>query len=524
MTGLAAGFLGIATAADWPQWGGNTLGRNMFAAGANGLPDKFEPGDFKQGTEDVDLSTAKNVKWAAQLGTQSYGNTTIANGRIFVGTNNDSMRDPKHPGDRSILLCLDEKTGGFLWQLVIPKLKSGKVNDWESLGLLSSPTVVGNRIYVVSSRCEVLCIDVEGLANGNDGPYKDEAVYVHLDTGKPPAKLGPKDGDIIWRYDMMDELGVYPHNASNSSVIVADGMVYTCTSNGQDWTHTNVPSPFSPSFIALDAKTGELKGEDDAGIGPNIFHGQWSSPSYGVVNGQAQLFCGGGDGFCYAFNAKPVYDKGKDLNLLRKVWWFDANPPEYKTDKDGKPIKYPSAEGPSEINATPVFYDNRVYVATGQDPEHGEGVGQLVCLDPSKKGDITMSGAIWAYKGIKRSLSTVSIDPVNGLLFASDFSGYVHCLDAGTGKLHWIYDMKAHMWGSTLVADGKVYVGDEDGDFVVLASDKKMTLLSETYFPAPIYSTPVVANSVLYVATQSHLYALHDEARAKAATGDKQGK
>ena len=138
--------------------------------------------------------------------------------------------------------------------------------------------------------------------------------------------------------------------------------------------------------------------------------------------------------------------------------------------------------------------------------------------------DITESGTIWSYKGIKRSISTVSIDPGNGLLFVSDFSGYVHCLDADTGELHWIYDMKAHMWGSTLVADGKVYVGDEDGDFVVLASDKKMTLLSETYFPAPIYSTPVVANGVLYVATQSHLYALHDEARAKAGTDQKKAK
>ena len=178
VTGLAVGIFGstAAVAADWPQWGGNTLGRNMFAAEATGLPDKFEPGDFKQGTEDVDLSSAKNVKWAAKLGTQSYGNPTIANGKIFVGTNNDSMRDPKHSGDRSILLCLEEKSGDFLWQLVIPKLKSGKVNDWESLGLLSSPTVVGNRLYVVSSRCEVLCVDVDGLANGNDGPYKDEAV------------------------------------------------------------------------------------------------------------------------------------------------------------------------------------------------------------------------------------------------------------------------------------------------------------------------------------------------------------
>ena len=100
----------------------------------------------------------------------------------------------------------------------------------------------------------------------------------------------------------------------------------------------------------------------------------------------------------------------------------------------------------------------------------------------------------------------------------------MHCLDADTGKLHWVYDMKAHMWGSTFVADGKVYVGDEDGDFVVLASVKKMTLLSETYFQAPIYSTTLVDNGVLYVATQSHLYALYDEARAKADRDQKKGK
>ena len=62
---------------------------------------------------------------------------------------------------------------------------------------------------------------------------------------------------------------------------------------------------------------------------------------------------------------------------MKKVWWVDCNPPEYKKNKDGKPIKYPAAEGPSEINATPVFYKNRVYVAIGQDPEHGEGVGHL---------------------------------------------------------------------------------------------------------------------------------------------------
>ncbi len=357
------------------------------------------------------------------------------------------------------------------------------------------------------------------MANGNDGPFKDEAKYmvkdILLDRGKPterpapPAKVGPNDADIIWRYDMMEELGVFPHNASNCSVLIVDDMVYVCTSNGQDWTHSNIPSPLSPSFIALDKKTGQLRGEDEAHIGPRIFHGQWSSPSTGKVNGRQLVFFGGGDGWCYAFDAKPV--KEGDSSFLKIAWKYDCNPPEYK--KNDPAHKYPAAEGPSEVNATPVFWKNRVYVATGQDPEHGEGVGNLTCIDATKTGDITATGKIWSFDKIHRSISTVSITP-DGLLFVADFSGFLHCIDAETGQLYWTHDMKAHMWGSSLVADGKVYVGDEDGDFTVLAASKEKKVISEVNLGAPVYSTPIVANGVIYVSSNTHLFAFYDESKA----------
>ncbi|MCX8090744.1 MAG: PQQ-binding-like beta-propeller repeat protein [Verrucomicrobiae bacterium] len=488
---------------------------------ARGLPDTFGQIEFKPGSDEIRTNAIRNLKWIARLGSQSYGNVTVAGGRVFIGTNNEPPRDPRHQGDRSILLCLDEKTGELLWQLVVPKLLSGKVNDWESLGLLSSPTVEGDRVYIVTSRCEVMCLDVHGMANGNDGPFKDEAKYVvkdvFLDRGKPterpapPIEPGPKDADIIWVYDMMDELGVFPHNASNCSVLIVDDILYTCTSNGQDWTHSNIPAPNAPSFIALDKKTGKFLAEDDAGIGPRIFHGQWGSPTLGIVNGRKLVIFGGGDGVCYAFDAKP--ENPGEEGKLRTVWKFDCNPPDYKFDKDGKPIKYPAAHGPSEINATPVFYKNRVYVAVGQDPEHGEGVGILHCIDATQTGDITKTGKIWEYRGIHRSISTVSIDPETGLLFVGDFSGFVHCLDAETGKLYWTHDMKAHMWGSTLVADGKVYVGDEDGDFVVLAASKEKKILSETNLGAAVYGTPIVANGTLYIQSNTHLFAFSDPSR-----------
>ncbi len=531
---VTALLLSTLHAADWPRWGGNDPGRNMYSP-AKGLPDRFEPGKLKRGTEEIDITTTKNVKWVAKLGAQSYGNVVVAGGKVFIGTNNENPRDPKHQGDRSILMCFDENTGEFLWQLVVPKLASGKVNDWESLGILASPCVEGNRVYLVTSRCEVICLDTEGMANGNDGPFKDEAKYVVkdvlLDRGKPterkapPIEPGPKDADIIWVYDMMDELGVFPHNASNCSIEIVGDVVYACTSNGQDWTHVNIPAPNSPSLIALDKKTGKLLGEDNAGIGPRIFHGQWSSPSTGKVNGKQLIFFGGGDGVCYAFDAQPQKGTGapiipvlpgpeykqeedQDASYLKKVWWYDCNP------TDRKKFKYPAAEGVSEINATPVFWKNRVYVAVGQDPEHGEGVGMLTCMDATKNGDITRTGKIWSYDKIHRSISTVSIDPDTGLLFVADFSGFVHCLDAETGKVYWVHDMKAHMWSSTLVADGKVYLGDEDGDFVVMAASKEKKILSETNMGTPVYSTPIVAKGVIYVASNTHLYAFYDSARA----------
>jgi outer membrane protein assembly factor BamB len=509
---------GTLAAQDWPRWGGKDPGRNMYSPMV-GLPREFNPGKLKSGSQEVDLTAAKNVKWVARLGSQAYGNVSVAGGKVYIGTNNEYPRDPQHQGDRSVLLCFDEKTGDFLWQLVVPKLASGKVNDWENLGLLASPCVEGNRVYLVTSRCEVMCLDTEGMANGNDGEFQTEAQYV-AGPGRPPAKISAKDADIIWRYDMMDELGVFPHNASNSSLIVVDDLIYACTSNGQDWTHVNIPSPHAPSLVAINKLTGKLAGEDDAGIGTRIFHGQWSSPSAGTVNGRPLIFFGGGDGFCYAFDAKPA--KVDDTDFLKKVWWFDCNPPDRKV-KDGKPIKYPAAEGPSEINATPVLWQNRIYVAVGQDPEHGEGVGNLLCLDPTKTGDVTQTAKIWNFDKINRTISTVSITP-EGLLFINDFSGFVYCLDAHTGKLFWTHDMKAHMWGSTLVADGKVYTGDEDGDIVILAATKEKKVLFETNLGAPVYSTPIVANGVLYIASNTHLYALQDAGRQATVQLSQPGK
>ncbi|HZS09084.1 MAG TPA: PQQ-binding-like beta-propeller repeat protein [Blastocatellia bacterium] len=448
---------------DWPMWGG-TPDRNMVS-NMKGLPTEW------------DVKTKKNVKWVATLGSQSYGNPVVAGGQVYVGTNNEGMRDPKQGGDRGVLMCFDEKTGEFLWQHTNEKLPAGRVNDWPYQGVCSSPLVEGDKLYYVSNRCELVCLDTKGFRDGeNNGPYKDEKF-----TGKA-------DADIIWKFDMMEEVGSQPHNMSNSSPVSYGDLLFICTSNGQDESHVNIPSPKAPSLIAINKTTGKLAWEDNS-VEDRILHGQWSSPAVGKIGDVVQVVHGQGDGWV----------RGYEAATGKKLWEFDTNP---------KDSKWPKTR--NEVIATPVIYDNKVYIANGQDPEHGEGVGHLYCLDPTKRGDITQSGLVWHYDKIRRSISTAAIH--DGLVYYPDFSGFLHCLDAKTGKVYWTHDMFAAMWGSPLVADGKVYLGDEDGDVVVLQAGKEKKLIAEMNMGSSVYATPVPANGALFIMNRNQLFALSTNA------------
>ena len=209
---LTLALLTATAVADWPQWG-RTDTKNMSDPDAKNLPGTFNPGEL-DADEQVDMATTENIKWAVKLGSQSYGNVTVANGRVYVGTNNDFEEDDRFQGDFSLVVCFDEQTGKKLWKLTVPKIGSGKVGDWEYLGICSSPTIDGDRVYVVTNRCEVLCLDANGQANGNDGPFMDEAQYF-IGPGKDAVQVKADDADIIWRYSMGDDLGVFPHNVTS---------------------------------------------------------------------------------------------------------------------------------------------------------------------------------------------------------------------------------------------------------------------------------------------------------------------
>jgi outer membrane protein assembly factor BamB len=502
-------FAGFTSAADWTMWG-RTPSRNMVAE------EKDPPTEWSVGEDAAKPGDGKNIKWEMQLGSQSYGNMVVAGGIVWVGSNNEAKYEPEFDKDGGSLLAFRESDGKFLWQRYSPKLAAGRVNDWPFQGICCSPYIEGDRLWYATSRCEIVCLNVSTLKH---------------DTGGKPEEL--------WKLDMMEKLGVFPHNMTSCSITAYKDFIYVITGNGVDDTHKNIPNPQAPAIICVNKNTGEVVWQDNA-PGNGILHGQWASPALAEVNGVVQVIAPLGDGWIYSYEATT----GK------LIWKFDSNKKE---------TIYPTTR--NELIATPVIVDNKMYIANGQDPEHGEGIGHLWCVDITKTGDISLelpgeevaqakekqaellvpegaatprkgkpnpnSGVVWQYAShgkpdkrgrIKRSdrmnrtISTVSV--YNGLVFAPDFSGFVHCLDAANGQHYWAHDMEAAMWGSPLAVDGKVYICDEDGDVAIFKAEKEESAaepIATHNMGSAVYCSPVFANGTLYIMNRERLFAISDK-------------
>jgi outer membrane protein assembly factor BamB len=498
MKRLMLGLLLLCVAAgaeDRAQWGA-LHSRNMVS-NETGLPVDFDP------------ATGGNIRWSAALGDNAYGSAVIAGGKVFIGANNEAPRDPRIQGDRGVLLCLNESDGSLLWQLAVPRIGGDDYLDWPLIGICTAPSVEGNRAYVVTNRFEVVCLDVEGLANGNDGPYLDEGVHM-AEAGQPPLELAATDADILWLFDMPTEVGMYPHDAAHSSILIDGEYLYLNTGNGVDNTHKVIRKPESPALIVLDKASGKLVAQDAERIGPQTFHATWAPPAMGMVNGRKLLVFGGPDGVCYGFKALEPGLAPDAARVLERVWRFDCDPTAPKTNLSEWLNN--RQEGPSSIESMPVLLDGRVYVTVGGDVWWGKEQSWLMCIDATRTGDITADGAFWTYPMAAHCTTTPAV--ADGLIFIADDKGNVHCVDAATGAGQWTHKMRGDIWGSALVADGKVYIGSRGKEFCVFAASRELQVLSTLRLDAAMASTPVAANSALYVNTLTTLYAIAEGAGA----------
>lgn len=504
-------------AGDHPQFG-TAWSRNMVSD-ERPLPAGFDP------------QTGEHVVWSVPLGTETHSTPVISGGRILVGTNNGQPRDPRHAGDRGVLMCLREADGQLEWQLVVPKRIEDRYFDWPNAGMSSTVTVEGDRAYLVDNRGVVLCLDLHGLANGNDGAFQNESLYYapqptnELNQGalasfhpdgalRPNAEatgatnrviLGPLDADILWMFDLSSGAGIWSHDSAHSSILILGDQLYLNSGTGVDNTHKAIRRPEAPSLVVLDKRTGRYLAREREGIGPNIFHSTWAPPSLGVIRGETNIFFSAGNGVVYAF-APWSGSEGEarvspdGAGTLRKRWEFVFDPTAPRTEVHR--YNQNKREGPSNFFGAPVFHEGRLYVAGGGDLWWGKNEAWVKCLDLAESTPTLR----WSQPLVRHTFSTAAVR--DGLLYVTDCSQNLHALDVNSGAVVWTHELQGETWASPLVADGKVYVGTRRGWFHVLAAGREKKVLTELELKSPISATAVAANGRLYVTTMRTLYAL----------------
>jgi len=516
--GLALLSLIPMNAAPW----GNFPTHNMVHEGVQNVPANLEEAEVVWSLDDG---------WKHQ-----YPMATVTDGRILLGADasavyDDYWKEAVPKGGTFTAFRLED--GQPIWQLIVPGVGYGL----PTYGVCTTPLVEGNRVYIFALD-EILCVDLNGMADGNQG-YADELAFMtekgfEVPEGKEAPTEAPSwAADILWRHSLKPYKLDY-QDATSCSMIDVDGYLWVSTSHqlgtdAQGWEVVRgregaEPPEKKPYIIVLDKENGELKAVDDMEI-PVIYHGQWSSPSLVIAeNGKKLVVFPDGYGVVHGFEV-PDFSNVTEPLTLKPLWDFDMNLPEWRTNAEGKryvytddgrlfykfPVGYPTDEtkwiqgfdrqstrfwGPAEIIGMPAVKGNRVYVAIGRDgyyssthrpegyeidlPKEGgkrhTGPGRMVCLEI---GNDLQPKVIWDNRKVFRTQCTASI--YNGKVYIADTAGMLHCLDAETGEHHWRYDLGHYVeCRSQIVADGKVYVSSSNGVFHVLAAEPELKPLYET--------------------------------------------
>jgi len=478
----------IALADDWPM-GGRTASRNPVSLEKN-PPTDWEAGD--------DNTKPRNVKWSAKVGRQSMGGPVVANGLVWVGTNNQNPLDPKIEGDYAVLACFREKDGKFLYQYLSPRIENAEISlDWPLQGISGCPLVDKNRIFFCTNRGELVCLDIGALQENG---------------GKP---------NVVWKLDMRTEFGVFPrkqmipgHDSFGSPASYKE-FLYVPTGNGVGEDGKTVVAPDAPSLICVRKDTGKVVWKDSS-PGKGLLFGQYASPLAVEIDGKCQVIAPQGDGWVRSFEAET----GKLL------WKFDSNrkgvPWNYGQRQDGNDTKV-------YVLATPVYAEGRVFFAAGIYPEAIGEQGRLFCVNPTKRGDISIeleddgtgkgkpspnSGLVWEFAGDPKNdkecmhLTLSSVAVHRGLVVATDRQGVIHCLDSKTGQRHWMHFSNDSFRGNPLIIDETIYVVDNSGEVSILQLSKNKKIIGKLVTGLAMYASPVFANGTLYLLTDSHLYAI----------------
>ncbi|MFP4379337.1 MAG: PQQ-binding-like beta-propeller repeat protein [Candidatus Sumerlaeia bacterium] len=479
--------------------------------------------------------TEENLLWKKEYASKHvYMQPVIVGDNILLGgqANMYTPEDGRKNKSRAVFYCVDRNTGETKWFL-----QAGMKGPWWTThGWVAQPWIEGERIYTLTADGVAMCLDMDGLADGNDG-IQTEAEWANVD------KLTDKDADIIWQYPFRKEHHIDCEDAHSASPLVYGDLLIFGTGHSKGVKPTRAwtkPENFEkwkyqqrPNLLALDKNTGELVAKDELVI-DEVYHGQWSSPVL-VPNGDKDpvLVWADGNGYLHGLALPPQEKEGDSPHAFKPLWKIDINPKEYRYDESGEPYLFPlhkstmeeKAHGPYHSIGTPVYVNGKLYVTLGRDHYYAEkgrdevtrgrmlNKGALLCIDMSNPEKITEDNIIWDNR-IRVTQATPSI--VDGLLYIADSFGTFHCIDAETGETVWTHDAGSDITcRSPIVADGKAYVSTDKKKLFVLKAGREKEVLFEDEIDSWT-ATPGIGDGIVVLSSSRSTRAFVNKADSDA--------
>jgi len=286
-----------------------------------------------------------------------------------------------------------------------------------------------------------------------------------------------RDGKVLWERSLAEDFGLLTTHGGRTVSPIIDGDLLIVSGVTFQW---GQHGRGAHRFMAFDKKTGETMWISAPGGRP--YDTTYAPPTIVNVNGTRLLIQGGSDGFVYAIKAQTG----------EPVWKMEIS-------KRG-------------LNTGVVVYNNLAIVTHSEENLDSSEMGMMLAVDATAKGEIKKDQIKWSTYGWQGGFSSPVLD--GDRLYQVDNGANIAAFDVNTGKQLWLKNLGTIQKASPVFADGKLYVGTENGKFYILKpSATGCEILDEDQLgaeeqPEAIIGSAAVSNGRVYFASDSGLYAI----------------
>jgi outer membrane protein assembly factor BamB len=348
------------------------------------------------------------------------------------------------------LICLDRLSGKKLWEktvLVTPLETKHKLNSFAS----STPACDGERVFVAFVRLR------PRTDKDADFPRKPrEASYLPKDVvSEVLVCCYSLEGDLLWQ--QVPGQFCCRHGFCSTPILYKDKVIINADQDAEAY------------IVALDRKTGEEKWRVDR---PNRVR-SYCAPLIVEASGKTQMVLSGSLGI-------TSYDPDSG-----KLIW--------------------SMKGPTEqYVASPVYGEGLFFLTAGFPTFHN------FAIRPDGTGDVTGTHMAWHENKLKPKQASYVPSPlaVGDCFYVVSDKGPLCCMDAKTGKRLWTEDLGQHHTASPVLADGRVYLTDDEGITYVLKAGRSFELLAKNTLGDECYSSPAISHGQIFIRTLKHVWCI----------------